>query len=74
MATIFVFRMPEDELRKALATMERKRYEEMTGAHFALEVSVELIPDGIGYEATNLQVNIIEEKATNATTTGPELT
>lgn len=63
MATIFVFRMPEDELRKALATIERKRYEEMTGVHLALEVSVELIPDGIGYEATNLQVNIVEEKA-----------
>lgn len=63
MANIFVFRMPEDELRKVLDTMERKRSEEMTGVPLALEVSVELIPDGIGYEATNLQVNIVEEKA-----------
>lgn len=62
-ANIFVFRFDESSLKSALDAIEQKK-REYPGHTWGLEVSVELIPDGIGYETRDPQVKVVSEDET----------
>lgn len=59
MANRFTFRLSEHDLITLLADLERKK----VGPHHTLylEVSVDLVANGIGYAIVDLQTNIVEE-------------
>lgn len=66
MTTQFVFRIDEKHLRIALDNIEHQKalYSEQS---FGLEISIDLIPDGIGYDACNLQVKVTSDETTGCT-------
>jgi hypothetical protein len=59
-STTFVFRLDEQNLRSALSEIEanKKAY---ACQDWALETSIELIPDGVGYESRNLSVKVVAD-------------
>lgn len=63
MANIFAFRLSEQQLLAALTVIQKKRqdYPDVS-TPWGLEVSIELIPDGTGYEPQNLQIQIVSER------------
>ncbi|OLD63936.1 MAG: hypothetical protein AUF65_00885 [Chloroflexi bacterium 13_1_20CM_50_12] len=68
MANKFTFRLSEHDIIATLAELERKK----TSPHHTLylEVSVELVADGIGYDIVDLQTNIVEEDTKGKETHG----
>ncbi len=60
-ANVFVFRVPEKASRLALQAAVACRLSAKEETDYALEVSVNLIPDGIGYEASDLSIKIVED-------------
>jgi len=60
MANQFAFQMSEDFLQ-AYANYLNQLREANPGKKYKLTISIDLIPDGIGYEATTPQITIDEE-------------
>lgn len=60
MANKFSFRIAEQDLIAVLANIEHQK-KTSPSQNFALEVSVDLFPDGVGYIITDLKTTIIED-------------
>jgi hypothetical protein len=72
MATTFSFRLHEKDLQFVLTEMTRRREADPSKTEQQLEVSVDLIPDGVGYEAFNLQTHIVSEALPDVSTSVAE--
>ncbi len=57
----FFFEITEETLKQALAEIQRRK-EARPQTGFLLEISVDLTPDGVGYEATRPRATIVEQK------------
>lgn len=68
MGTEFFFQFGEEDLRKALARMDEIR-QTNPDIKLNLRVSVDLIPDGMGYECSDPKIEIVEEGSERDATT-----
>jgi hypothetical protein len=58
-ANHFTFRIPRELLQAVVAEMEARSWQEPE-AELALQVSVQLTPDGVGYEMSAPKVEIVD--------------
>lgn len=62
MSNTFSFQFDEQTIDEAKAELVKRR-EAQPGKTFVLSISVDLIPDGIGFDAHNLRVAVTEPEA-----------
>lgn len=66
MSTDFAFHLSEEQMRATLDLIEHKK--QMYPGHvWGLEVSMGLIPDGIGYEIRDVQAKVVSEDESQCT-------
>ena len=70
MANTFSFHMNEDFLRNYADYLKQLK-ETNPGREYSVSISVDLIPDGIGYEISSSHIEVVEVKADDLPTPHP---